>query len=178
MKSGGRFSGRLRTFYQKEKTVNVNDIFAGDYLKVEMLKGRAVTLTMAGADLAKFDEGNKIALHFQGTDKQLALNKTNAYAIAMMYGEETGGWVGRQIEIYPDTTMFGGKMVPCIRVRAPRGMPAAQMPQQHQSYQGNPNLSPSKQAEAAADASLQQFTNQPAGQPASHDDLPDDRIPF
>jgi hypothetical protein len=136
--------------------VNVNDIFSGDYLKVEMLKGKAVTLTMAGTDLAKFDEGNKIALHFQGTDKSLALNKTNAFAIALMYGEETGGWIGRQIEIYPDTTMFGGKMVPCIRVRAPRGMPAAQQPA----------------------ASSQQFTNQPAASGSSGLDDLDGDIPF
>jgi hypothetical protein len=158
--------------------MNVNDVFGGKYLKAEMLKGRAFTLTINKAEIAKFDKGNKIAVGFQETDKGLVLNKTNAYAVAMMYGEETGNWMGKRIEIFPDTTMYGGEMTPCIRVRAPRGMPAAQMPQQHQSYQGNPNLSPSKQAEAAADASTQQFTNQPAGQPAGFDDLPNDRIPF
>lgn len=120
--------------------MNVNDVFAGNYLKVEMLKGRSVVLTINKAELAKFDEGNKIAIGFQETDKELALNKTNAYAVAMMYGEETGGWMGKKIEIFPDTTMFGGKMVPCIRVRAPQGMPAAQQPAQPQSYGGSPDL--------------------------------------
>lgn len=123
--------------------MNINDVFAGDFLKVEMLKGKPCTLTMAGTELVKFDEGNKIALHFQGTDKSLALNKTNAFAIGLMYGEETGGWVGKRVVLYPDTTMFGGKMVPCIRVRAPEGQPAAQAPEptpQHQNYDGNPDL--------------------------------------
>lgn len=131
--------------------MNVNDVFAGNYLKVEMLKGRAATLTINKAELAKFDEGNKIAIGFQETEKELVLNKTNAYAVAMMYGEETGGWMGKKIEIFPDTTLYQGKMTPCIRVRAPQGMPAAQPAQ---SYQGNPSLPPSKQAEAMADDRL------------------------
>ena len=124
--------------------MNVNDVFAGDYLKAEQLQGRAHTLIMGKATLSKFDDGDKITLHFQNTEKALMLNKTNASTIAIAYGNETDNWYGHPIEVYPDQTMFGGKMVPCIRVRRPEQAPApaptAQQQVMTEPVQPNPNV--------------------------------------
>lgn len=101
--------------------VNVNQVFSseGKHMKAEDLGGKIYTLTMGHAKPIQFDDGNKIELEFQGAKKTLVLNKTNASTIAAMFGPDTEAWFGHKLEVYPDTTMFGDKLVPCIRVRAP-----------------------------------------------------------
>ena len=39
-----------------------------------------------------------------------------------MWVDELDDWKGKLIELYPDRTGFGGKMVDCLRVRAPQGV--------------------------------------------------------
>lgn len=67
-------------------------------------------------------KSKKPVVYFQGKEKGFALNKTNAKAIASMYGNDTARWVGKPIAIHATTTMFGSEQVECIRVRptAPR----------------------------------------------------------
>lgn len=55
--------------------------------------------------------------------KPLALNATNCKAIAAMYGNDTDGWTGKLITLYPTQTQMGGETVDCIRVRP--GIPRA-----------------------------------------------------
>jgi hypothetical protein len=47
----------------------------------------------------------------------LLLNKTNAKAIAQMYGKRPADWVGKLISLYPGTTDAFGETVDCIRIR-------------------------------------------------------------
>ena len=67
----------------------------------------------------------KAVLTLQGWPAQLVLNKTNFEVLAAAYGRQAAGWLGKPIEVYPDTTFFSGRLVPCVRVRVPR--PAAPM---------------------------------------------------
>lgn len=69
----------------------------------------------------------KPVVYFAGTDKGLALNKTNAKIIADMYGKNTDEWVGKLITIYPTQTQFGRDEVDAIRVRPtiPKGKAGA-----------------------------------------------------
>jgi len=53
---------------------------------------------------------------FDGKEKGLVLNKTNAQLIAEQHGQDLASWKGREISIYPTTTDFGGERVECIRV--------------------------------------------------------------
>lgn len=100
--------------------MNVNEIYPSNKsLKAEDLKGHTVKVTIDKYEVAKFDNGNKVILSFSGKEKTLVVNKTNAMIIQSAYGADTDGWVGKIIEIYPDKTTFGGKLVDCIRVRIP-----------------------------------------------------------
>jgi len=100
--------------------MNIDEIYpSSKSLKAEDLKGHAVKVTIAGCEVKKFDNGNKAILKFEGKEKSLVVNKTNAKIIASSYGANTDTWVGKQIEIYPDKTMFGTDLVDCIRVRIP-----------------------------------------------------------
>jgi len=100
--------------------MNVNEIYpSSKSLKAEDLKGHTVKVTISGTEVKEFENGKKIVLAFQGKEKGLVVNKTNAKIIASAYGDNTDWWTGKQIEIYPDKTMFGAELVDCIRVRVP-----------------------------------------------------------
>lgn len=101
--------------------MNIQTAFPSKYLKVDDLSGRAVKVKMDQVTSEEVGQGNqkeeKPILYFAGKKKGLVLNKTNALAIVDAYGEETDGWVGKEIELFPDKTDFAGKRVACIRVR-------------------------------------------------------------
>lgn len=124
----------------------------GDYLKAEDLQGKARMLTIASAEAREFDDDNgkklKVVLGFQGTDRQLVLNVTNANMIAETYGTETNDWKGKAIELRPTRVQFGSKMVDAIRVFPPaqaQGTPA-------QAFQAPPPVQ--QQAAVALDDDL------------------------
>ncbi len=59
----------------------------------------------------------KPVLYFDGGQKGLVLNKTNATAIAEDYGDNTEAWPGRDIVLFIQKVTFQGKLMPAIRVR-------------------------------------------------------------
>lgn len=106
--------------------MNINTAFPSTYLKAADLQGRAVKVTIKDCVIQPLDDGDKPLLTFVGKDRGLILNKTNAGMLAAVLGDETDHWRGKRIELYPDKTMFSGRMVECIRVRIPQELgPAA-----------------------------------------------------
>ena len=99
--------------------MNVNDVYPSknDHLKAGDLNGHQVKVTIEGMEIAEFTEGNKIVLKFAGKDKTMVMNKTNSRKVAEYYGDDTDGWMGKEIVIYPDKTEFNNAMVDCLRVR-------------------------------------------------------------
>ena len=92
------------------------------------LDGKDFTLTIRKVEAgsvtgSKGKKDKKPIVHFERTDKKLALNKTNGKVIAGMYGPDTDDWVGKRITLYATTTEFGSETVECIRVR-PKVPPA------------------------------------------------------
>jgi hypothetical protein len=114
-----------RTYTREDKSMStIKDIYGGGKgLKADDLKGRSHLLKISDVRIHKFDEGEKLVLSFQGREKELVLNKTNAQMIASKHGEDYDRWSGCEIEVYPDKTQFNGALVDCIRVRFP--IPAA-----------------------------------------------------
>jgi len=103
---------------------SIKDIYGGSKgLKAADLRGRAHLLKVSDSRLVKFNDGSKIVLSFDGKEKELVVNKTNAQMIASKFGEDYERWLGAEIEVYPDKTQFNGELVDCIRVRIP--VPAA-----------------------------------------------------
>lgn len=94
----------------------------GSYIKAEDLQGKAIRVSIERVDIEeiKSDAGKekKLVAHFSGKDKGLVLNRTNADALNEIFGtDDYEQWTG-PVVLYPDTTMFGGKKVPCVRVKA------------------------------------------------------------
>ena len=59
---------------------------------------------------------SKPVLFFQGADKGLVLNKTNANRIAHAHGKDMDAWWGREIQVRVEHVDFKGDIVPAIRV--------------------------------------------------------------
>jgi hypothetical protein len=101
-----------------------DEVFPSKYLKASDLGDEPITVTIASAtqETLKNPEGkeqSKTVLSFKGGKKTLPLNMVNWDSIAAICGDDTEDWPGHRIELYSSETQMGGKMVPCIRIRAP-----------------------------------------------------------
>lgn len=104
--------------------MNINSVFPSKYLKASDLQGRTVRVTISNVVVEKIGDDQRPVLYFQGKEKGVVLNKTNANTIANTYGPETDGWLGAPIELFSAMVDFAGKMTEAIRVRVPRPAPA------------------------------------------------------
>lgn len=106
--------------------MRIDSAYPSKYLKTADLQGRAVRVTIDRFEIEEIGDGDrKPCLYFEGKERGIVLNRTNADTITASLGEETDNWIGQVIELYPDKTRFAGKMVDCIRVRVPRRAAAA-----------------------------------------------------
>jgi hypothetical protein len=100
--------------------MKVSQVFSGEYLTAADLQGAEPAVVIESVELKEFDDGNKFLLTFQGKKKGLVANKTNSKRIAALYGDDTDGWLGREIILYTDQVDYAGKTVDAIRVRGPK----------------------------------------------------------
>lgn len=97
--------------------------FDRNYVSAFELNGKDVTVTIARVEAGKMPckgtskTEKKPVLYFNGSDRGLALNKTNAKTVATLYGNKTEAWTGKRVTLFPTTTAFGGETVECIRIR-------------------------------------------------------------
>lgn len=97
--------------------MNINDVYQSNTLCAADLKKREHTLCIASVQLKKFNDGDKLVITFQNAKKQFICNKTNSKRIAFAHGDDTDGWIGKEIVLYPDLVDFQGQMKEAIRVR-------------------------------------------------------------
>lgn len=109
IEQGGNMAD-FRSFFDRDYIASF-DLGGRDQV-VTIRKVEGATLTGQGGRKTR-----KPVLHFEGKEKGLALNKTNARTIAAMYSNDTDNWVGKRITLYPAETMFGSERMECIRVR-------------------------------------------------------------
>jgi hypothetical protein len=119
--------------------MRISQAFPSKYITAGDLQDRAHVLTVSRVEMADIGKENqqehKPVVFFQGKEKGMVLNKTNAETLAYVYTDETDNWIGKPVEVYPDTVMFQGKVVPCIRVRKPVQAAPAASSQMHRDHQ-------------------------------------------
>lgn len=100
--------------------LNIDQFYAGSYLKAADLNGRRATVTIAAVEATVIKEGDapKLQLSFEGTDKKFTLNKTNAAMLAeLLRTKNAREWVGSTISLRPDKAQDpSGRTVDTIRV--------------------------------------------------------------
>lgn len=93
-----------------------------EYIFAFDLNGKDVTVTISRVEQGMLAstggrKTKKPVVFFEGKDKGLALNATNAKTIASLYGNYVEKWVGKQITLFPTTATMGGETVEAIRIR-------------------------------------------------------------
>ena len=131
--------------------MKMSQAFQSKYLKAGDLGNNRVVVAIERVKMGEIgEEGkeeSKPIVYFQGKEKGLVLNKTNAAQISYMYGDESDLWGGKQIELFTMMVSYQGNMVPAIRIAAPPGqavtqgtMPDGRPTLPNTSGQGGPDL--------------------------------------
>lgn len=110
--------------------MNIDSAFPSAYLKASDLGDKSPVVTIDRIEIEPIgrDKEMKPVIYFQGKEKGLVLNKTNAKKIAELTGsKDTEEWTGCPVRIFASQTEFSGEMVECIRVKA-AGAPAKPAP--------------------------------------------------
>ena len=98
-----------------------------------------------------FGDDCKPTLYFRGKQKGLPLNKTNSATIADVLGDETDGWVGEPIVLYPTKVDYQGKRVDAIRVKVPTRKQRSEAPIERMPPPPPPPAEPPTYAEGRDD---------------------------
>lgn len=90
----------------------ISDIYQSEWLKAEDLQGRAVSVVISRAtvETMRRPDGSRpdvVVLAFVAKQRRLALNATQARAIAVQLGDEIDEWPGHTIRIAPGTAPNG-----------------------------------------------------------------------
>lgn len=100
--------------------MNILTAFPTKYVSSADLQGQEVPVVMSHVALEDIEDGkDKLpVLYFQGMQKGLVLNKTNAKTLSDSFGPETDAWSGRGIILFSMKVQFGKDIVDGIRVKA------------------------------------------------------------
>lgn len=120
---GSRYRRKLEQAQYERTDTMLNDIYESNshWLKSEDIKGHQPIVTITTAEVVENDYGNgpkkQIVLTFEGKDKKLGLNFTNASKISELTGTENyQDWVGVSIKLYVEKVKGPSGMVDGIRI--------------------------------------------------------------
>ena len=97
-----------------------DDLFPSKWLRASDIPeaGLPVRINRITRERIGMDQKEKPIVHFANQQKALVLNLSNYDGIAEALGEaDTDRWPGKVVELYVTETSFGGKTMPCVRVR-------------------------------------------------------------
>ena len=103
----------------------LSEAFPSKYLKAIDLADGPVVTTIKLAELERikgFDgkEVSKVVAYFARKLKPLPLNRTNFEAVMDICGsDDSDDFVGLKVEVYATKTSMNGKVMDCVRIRAP-----------------------------------------------------------
>jgi hypothetical protein len=141
----------LASTYDQSKYLKASDLSAEKKLRIKTVTEETVG---TGGDQRKC-----LVVWFTNDESGLILNKTNNRTLRGAFGDDTAGWAGKIIVLFPSTVDLRGKMVPSLRVRIPP-------PKQATAGNGVKPVEPEQPPPA-----------KPAVTPSSADDL-NDEIPW
>ena len=102
----------------RRKTMRISSAFPSKYLRAADLQDRQVKVLMSRVETETIGDDDRPVLYFQGKEKGLVLNKTNANSISAVYGDDTEDWRGGEIVLFQTMVDFQGKTMAAIRCRA------------------------------------------------------------
>jgi hypothetical protein len=98
-------------------------LYPSEFLNAPDLGDKEVSVTIEKIVVEEVKGGDgkkqmKPVLYMKGAKKRFPLPKTCAKVIAGKFGNDTAGWIGKKVTLYPTTCdAFGIHDVECIRVK-------------------------------------------------------------
>lgn len=92
--------------------MDMSEYMGSIFLKVDDLEGGPQRKTIAGVEPGQF---GKPVVTFNDSTK-LSLNKTNVRALGRVWGTESDGWIGQELELQTGTLEYNGQANPAILV--------------------------------------------------------------
>jgi hypothetical protein len=89
-----------------------DDLYGTKYLSAVDLKENEPRLKIGKVEVADLRDKSgttrrKYVVLFEGVDKGLVINKTNAKKLAEAYGKQSVKWIGQIVQLYSENTDFG-----------------------------------------------------------------------
>lgn len=89
-----------------------NDIYGSKYLSVADLQGEMPRYRIGKIDVSDLKDKDgttkrRMLAYFDGVEKALVLNRTNAKKLAEVYSEDPRKWVGVSVDLYDEDTSMG-----------------------------------------------------------------------
>jgi hypothetical protein len=93
-------------------TDEFDDLYGSKYFSVADLKDGEPRFKVGKVEVAELREKNgatkkKYVVMFEGVEKGLVINKTNANKLADTYGKQPTKWIGQIVQLYSEDTTFG-----------------------------------------------------------------------
>lgn len=102
--------------------MNINEAFPSKYLKASDIDESGMSVTIANVTEEEVGKDKEVrpVLYFDGEEKGIILNKTNATNISKLYGYETDDWIGKKVQLGTAWVDFQGQSVEAIRIYPPK----------------------------------------------------------
>jgi hypothetical protein len=89
-----------------------DDLYGSKYYSASDLHGETPHHRIGKVALAELKEKDggtkrKYLVYFEGVEKPLVLNKTNAQKLAAAFGKDHSKWIGMEVELYAEMTGLG-----------------------------------------------------------------------
>ena len=89
-----------------------DDLYGSKYYSAADLHGETPRHRIGKVALAELKEKDgstkrKLVAYFEGVEKALVLNKTNAQKLAAALGKDYSKWIGMEVELYAEMTGLG-----------------------------------------------------------------------
>jgi len=101
----------LASSFDQSKYFKAEDLTAEKKLKIKAVSAEDVGVGK--------DKERKLVVQFTNDKRALVLNRTNNRTIRGAFGDDTAGWPGKIIVLFPTQDDYRGRMVPVLRVRIP-----------------------------------------------------------
>lgn len=123
-----------------EVGINMNEAFPSKWLKADDIE-RETIVTIQDVTMETIgDDERKPVVWFQGYDKGMVMNKTNANNVSALYGPDTDAWLGKAMLLTTAMVDFQGRSTRALRLYPPPRQQSRPAPQQNyaQASGGNP----------------------------------------
>lgn len=99
--------------------MRISNLFPSNYLRAADLQGNDARVRISRVTLENLADEKKPVVYFDGKQKGLILNKTNANTIAQRYGDDTEDWKAVELILYSTSVDVRGERRDAIRIKIP-----------------------------------------------------------